>query len=387
MRRRAPHAALALGPLLGWLVLSACGGGEEPAAAEPARLVVVAEVTQGEAVDALRLLGDVRGEAEVRVFAQLPERIRELHVREGDAVEEGAPIVTLASELQSSGLAQAGAAVSASEAARDQLRAELARVRALALRGAAPSSQVDAIAAQLRASEAQVLQLGAARRSAGAQAARTVVRAPIAGRIALLAVQAGDTVAPAMPICTLVQDERVRVLVRVTERDYVRIREGMSVEIQPPSMPGLVRAGVVERVSPVLDPLSRTASIEVAVDNPDRVLRVGMVAHASFVLERREGVTLVPARAVVMTPETDRERRALVFVVRDGVASRRSVQLGVRLDDQMEIVDGVESGERVVVEGQHLLRDGARVREGESALAHAAPARADEAEGESEPAP
>lgn len=360
-------------------VASGCAGGTATEPADRGRLVVVEPATSGVAEERVSMLGDVQGEVEVRVFAQMPERIRVLHVREGDSVRAGDPIATLDADLQSTGVAQAGAAVSASEAARDQLRAELERARTLAASGAAPRAQVDALAAQLRTSEAQVAQLSAARRGAGAQRARTVIRAPVDGTIALLAVQHGDTVAPQMPICSVVRSDRVKVVLRVTEQDWVRIREGMEVRVRPSALPDVTRIGAVTRVSPMIDRMTRTASVEVMVDNADHALRPGMVAESSIVLARREGVTQVAGRAVVMTPDTDTDQTALVFVADGDVAHRREVHLGVRYGDRMEITSGIDVGDRVVVEGQHLLREGTRIRVAERTVA--ASAQAEPAEG------
>jgi RND family efflux transporter MFP subunit len=363
-----------------WLACCLVAGGCDRAAAAPAadrgRLVVVEAATTGAAEERVTLLGDVRGETEIRIFAPVPERIRTLHVHDGDAVRANDPIATLESDVLASGVEQASAGVVAAEASRDQLAAELDRARRLAASGAIPSVQVDTLAAQLRTADAQVAQLSAARRSAGAQRARTVIRAPIDGTIALLTVEDGDTVAPTLPICSVVRMERVRVELRVTERDYVRIREGMTAEIVPPALPDAARSGTVAHVAPVIDRLTRTATVEVVADNADGRLRPGMVAHASIVISRRDGVTLVPARAVVMTPETDTDRTALVFVADGETADRRDVHIGARYGDAIEIVDGVRAGDRVVVEGQHLLRDGTRIRVAETQPAASASATA-----------
>ena len=222
--------------------------------------------------------------------------------------------------------------------------------------------QVDALAAQVRTSDAQVAQLVAARRGAGQQRARSVVRAPVDGVVALLTVQEGDTVAPTLPICSVVQAERVEVVLRVTEQDYVRIREGMEVVVTPIALPDARRPGTVTRLSPVIDRMTRTAMVEVTVDNADGRIRPGMVASASIVLSRRDGVTMVPARAVVMTPETDRDRTAIVLIADGEVSRRREVRLGARLDARHDLEAVVEAGEQVVVEGQHLLREGTRIR-------------------------
>ncbi|MCZ7680964.1 MAG: efflux RND transporter periplasmic adaptor subunit [Sandaracinaceae bacterium] len=161
-----------------------------------------------------------------------------------------------------------------------------------------------------------------------------MVRAPIDGTVALLRVSQGDTVAPAAPLCAIVQMDRVEVELRVTEQDYVRVREGMAVTVRPPALPEVVRAGTVRRISPVLDPLTRTATVEVDVENADGTLRPGMVAHAAIELSRRSGVVLAPARALVLSSRTETEREAAIFVLdrAAGVARRVAVRLGRRYD-------------------------------------------------------
>ncbi len=344
--------------------LSGCGGAnaDADAGAPPARLVVVGDSELGDTVEVVRVIGDLRGETEVRVFSKLPARIRVLHVREGDRVRAGDPIATLDSERLALGVEQATVAVDAATLTRDQLVADLDRARRLLASGAIPESQVIALEAQLRAAEANITSLSTARRTAGAERRRGVVRAPIDGVIAQLAFDTGDMVAAAAPICAIVQADHVELLLRATENDYVRIREQMTVEVTFPALPDLVREGVVTTVSPVLDRVTRTAAVEITIDNADGLLRPGMTGRAAIELSRRTGVVLVPAQAVVMLPETDETRHAMVFVVEGGHAHRRDVTLGPRTGERIEVTDGLAAGVEVVLEGQHLLRDDVEVR-------------------------
>ncbi len=357
------------------LLAVGCGSkddGEE----ETARLVEVMPAFQADAVDRLTLLGDVHGEVEVRVFAQLPERVRQVHVENGQAVTEGDRIVTLEADLSTSEVGQASAALVAAEASRDQIASDLERIRGLVERNVLPTSRLEALQTQLRSAEAQVEQLRSARQAAGQRRDRTVVRAPTDGIVALLDVEEGDLAAPQMPICAVVQMDRVDIELSVVESDYVQLEEGMEVTVSPPSLPDVTRTGTIRRISPVIDPLTRTAKVEVILDNEDHVLRPGMVAEVSIELARRPDVTMVPARAVLMTTRTDTAREGYVFVVDGDTAHRRTVTLGRRYDDRMEITEGIEAGEQVVVMGQHMLRDGATVRVREAA-AEPGPARAE----------
>jgi len=351
-----------IGSVLLGLVLLGCGASDEDDP-EPPRLVVTEPVSTGDAVDELAVLGDVHGEMEVRVFAQMAERIRILHVREGDAVRAGDPIATLEADLASSDVTQAGAALTAAEAGRDRLESEVSRIGGLVAQRAAAQSQLDTLESNLRSAQAQVAQLRAVRGAASARRSRTVVRAPLDGLIALLSVSEGDMVAPALPLCTVVQLDRLEIVVQVVEEDYVRLRDGMAAEVRPPALPDIRRAGRITRISPVLDRLTRTAQVRVLVDNADHVLRPGMVAEVTVELDRRPGVVMVPAQAVIMTPRTDTTGEANVFVAQGDTAERRTVHVGRRYGQRFEITDGLETGEQVVVEGQHLLRDGSPIRE------------------------
>lgn len=345
------------------VALAGCGASSNADdAGTNARLVVVGESALGDAVETVRILGDLQGEIEVRVFSELPARIRTLHVHEGDRVHAGDPIATLDAERLTLGVEQATAAIDAAAVTRDQLLADLERARRLLASGAIPESQVTTLEAQLRGAEANITTLSAARRSAGAERRRAVVRAPIDGVIAQLAFHTGDTVAGAAPICSIIEAERVELMLRATEADYVRIHEGMTVDVGFPALPGLTRPGTVTLVSPVLDRITRTAAVEITIDNADGALHPGMTGRASIELSRRTGVVMVPAQAVVMLPETDETRGAMVFVVDGGRAHRRDVTIGPRTGDRIEIVEGLTPGTEVVLEGQHLLRDDVEVR-------------------------
>src|SRR5262245_9375197 len=113
-RSRAAFVAMATAALWG------CGGAgasDTDAGASADRLVIVDRTTRGDAVESVRILGELRGEADVRIFAELPARIRTLHVHEGDTVHAGDAIVTLEGERLAAGVEQATAALEAAEIA------------------------------------------------------------------------------------------------------------------------------------------------------------------------------------------------------------------------------------------------------------------------------
>ena len=113
----------------------------------------------------------------------------------------------------------------------------------------------------------------------------------------------------------------------------------------------------MQRLAPTLDPLTRTLRAEVLIGNREGLLRPGMFVEVTIIAERREGVTVVPREAV-----TERGGRKVVFVLRGQKVSRREVALGLGDDDLVEVRQGLEAGERIVVRGLETLTDDMRVR-------------------------
>lgn len=362
------------------LLCFACGEGATDAGTK-ARAVTTAAIASRTAIDELTLLGDVEGQVDVTVFPQLVERVGAVHVAEGDAVAVGDPLVTLEPDLISGELRQANAALAGAEATRDRLALDLARVRQLAAANASPQAQVEQLSAELRTADAQVNQLRATRQIAGSRRRRTVVRAPVAGQVADVRVSVGDQVSPQFPLCRVVDADSLKIKVHPVERDMARLDASMAVTVSALAAPETQVGGRIARVSPVVDPRSRTGSVEVAVAAGDHQLKPGMSARVAIALRRRDNVMMVPAEALSVTDETLENQTGVVFVARNGRAQAVEVAVGGRYGDWLEIRprDAAETtaeasgaaaeeqaplrvGEPVVVEGHHWLRDDMLIR-------------------------
>jgi membrane fusion protein (multidrug efflux system) len=122
------------------------------------------------------------------------------------------------------------------------------------------------------------------------------------------------------------------------------------------ALPGAEYTGTVERISPRIDPVTGTFRVTLSVDSRDGELRPGMFARVEVVYEQRADALLVPAAAILAE---DAERA--VFVVEDGVARRRPVDLGFANGEQVEVVHGLTPRDDVIVVGQTGVRDGTPV--------------------------
>lgn len=356
--------------------LAACQPEVTVEAEEPARVVRTERVRTGDAVTLLEAVGDLEGEQEVSVYAPMPERIQSLRVVNGQAVKKGQILAILDNDLQSEAMRQAEAGLTAAEAARDALEDEVRRTRALVEAGGAPRAQLETLEAQLRTQTAQVNQIAAGVSSAAAQRRRALLTAPIDGIVSDLILREGDMAMPSMPLLKVVEPERLLAVFQVPERDFLRVEKGMTVRVSPLGSETIVREAEVSFVSLTVDRRTRTGRVEVKLDNADQTLVPGAAVKGVFELDRRPGVVLVPAQAILLTGDTERTGRAVAFVAQGDTALRRDVVVGERQGADIEVKSGLQAGEELVTSGQHLLRDRSPIRrsDGASAPSAAAPA-------------
>ena len=149
---------------------------------------------------------------------------------------------------------------------------------------------------------------------------------------------------------------RVRLIANVVEKDLKPLQAGDITRVEVDAFPGETFRGRIARVSPVLDPQTRTAPIEVEIPNPAYRLKPGMYARVAITLDTQEDALVVPATALV-----DLGGRRGVFVPLGGAAVFRMVQVGTEQQDIVEVVGGLTEGTEVITTGSGALRDGDRI--------------------------
>ncbi len=338
--------------------LAACGKSEDTATQEIAK-VSVTTVRTGTLIRRLGFVGDIEGQTEVNVFSFVPDRLLAVDVQEGDRVKAGQTIAVVRATALGEGVKQAAAGVDAVRAQLDSLRDQQSRLKKLEGSGAVTSSQILAVDAQVAATEAQGRQFDAMLGQARQRRGDAVITTPIAGVVGKVFVEVGDIAAPQIPICTVVDLDSVKIVVRVPEPDLPLLVTGQAADIEIAARPDAPLRGAVTRVGPVLDRLSRTASLEIDMANPDHALKPGMLVRVRVEVERREGVVWAPKDALTVTNE--RQGDASLYravVVANGKTVERLLRLGLEDGNRAEVLEGLEAGEALVVRGQHLVVNG-----------------------------
>ncbi len=346
------------------------GGGGGGFGRQP--MTVETTVVRKQAIqEQITVVGNLIGETTVSVVPRAAGRLQEVFVRLGDRVTKGQRIAKLEDQDIVEQVKQAEAAQEVSMATIRQREADLKRAqtnlersRNLFERQLLPRQTLDdneatfqAAVAQLDLARAQNSQSKARLEELRVTLGNTMVVSPVNGFVAKRTIDPGAAVSPNAPVVDVVDITRVRLVVNVVEKDLKELHTGDTAKTEVDAFPGEVFTGRIARVSPVLDPATRTAQLEIEIPNPDFRLKPGMYARVNITTETKKESLVLPANAVV-----DLGGRRGVFIPQpDSTAVFRPVQTGSEQGDTVEILGGVVEGDRVISTGAGALRDGDRV--------------------------
>lgn len=184
------------------------------------------------------------------------------------------------------------------------------------------------------------------------------VYSPIDGFVSERTADLGEYVSPTTKVATVVRINPLRVRIDIPEQAIPEVRVGQSVSVTTSAWPDKNFSGRIARISPNVTPTSRTLTVEAEIENNSGALKPGQFATVRILQARSEPALLVPARAVRTESGVSR-----VFVIKDGHARERVVQLGQADGDLVEIKGGVAADEPVATSNVELLSDGMAVRQ------------------------
>jgi RND family efflux transporter MFP subunit len=313
----------------------------------------------------LRVPGEIvprsGGEAEVKapfdgrlIAAKLP--IVGARVTEGQLIANLLPPTTAPGDFAAFELAQAEA-----RAALELARKDLARAERLVSAGAAPAKRLDeartvetTAAARLKAAEARLAQYSASSSAEGSpvNAKLFALRAPISGIVTQTSTAPEANVKAGETLVKIVDVDTVYVAAIVPEADLPLTKQLSGAEIE---IPGTDRPRRLQRLislGRIVDPASRTLPITYEFDNRDRAVALNQAVRVRLLTALTTVAPVVPESAIV-----DDGGRPIVFVQQSGETFlRRPVKLGVRQSAAVQVLEGVNPGERVVTKGAHLVR-------------------------------
>jgi multidrug efflux system membrane fusion protein len=338
-------------------LLAACDDDPPPAPPLP---VTVAMVGSGSGLDESRYSGAIKADESVDVAFRVSGIVdgipqvrgadgRTRAIQDGDRVRRGTVLAWLRQTEFRDQLADGDAALRQSEA--DYERAsQLYENRSIS------KAEYDAAYARYTASQAR-------RSQAAISLGDATLRAPLEGVIIRRAIEVGSLAGPTVPAFTIADTRVVKVVFGVPDVVVAGLKLGDTLPIQAEAVPGALLKGRITRISSSADPTSRVFEVEATLPNSEGRLRVGMLATLRLPGAAAEPGLLVPLDAVVR-PADDSAGYA-VYVVEEASgtnAALRRVRLGEVSGNQIEVLEGLQPRDRVVVRGATIVTDGQAVQ-------------------------
>lgn len=209
---------------------------------------------------------------------------------------------------------------------------------------------------QKRASLARVRQAEAGLEEVEINLRDSVIKSPITGTISKLNVESGELVSAGQPLLRVIDLEEMLVEIDLTAVSVSRIALGDKVNVKPEIMQQYIE-GEVSSISPAADPQSRTFKVEVKIDNPGQRIKAGMFASVQLTKGKAGDAVIVPIASVVDL-NTDSPH---IFVVEDNRAVKKEIKIGIITDTQVEVLEGLKAGEKVIIKGQNRIESDAEV--------------------------
>jgi membrane fusion protein (multidrug efflux system) len=308
--------------------------------------VVAVEAVRQSVDETLALVGSFAANEQVEIKAESDGFVEAIRFTEGQEVAKGASLVTLDETKLQASLEEAEAALKLSRQTFERSE-ELLRVRLIS------QQEYDQAASRLSVDQATV----ALRRR---QLKEARVSAPFEGVVGARQVSPGQLVTRATTLTWLVDLDPLKVEFNVPERFLSQVQVGQAIDVTVAAWPGRKFTGKVFFVAPFVEADTRTVLMKAEVPNSERLLKPGMFASLELTLQVRDNAIVVPEAALSQILDGD---RALVMVVApDETVAMRPVRIGMRLPGRVEILEGLQGDEKVIVEGHQKIGPGMKVR-------------------------
>ncbi len=332
------------------VMISLFGCGRSKSSAQPEKMknqtrevkVSIVEIKPVPIRDILVLPGDTEAWQDVLVAADKAGRVDFIGPSEGDTVEKGALLAKIDASALKAALDRAEAAF--------KLADDLYRRRQnLFERKIINTEELDHARTERTLAKGNL-------RQAQVEYDRGFVLAPIHGVVNHLFVDEGEFIDRGKPLVDLVNVDKIKINVNVPELDvkYIKVLQKTTVRID--AFPDRLLTGIINFVAYKADPATKTFLVKILVDNPGHAIRPGMIARVAFLRRVIPDALVTPLFALV-----DKGGERMVFVEKDRVAHARTVSIGIIEGARVQITNGLEAGDRLIVKGQTEVEEGIRV--------------------------
>lgn len=304
--------------------------------------VIVAEVRTDRFVDRVEALGTLKANESVSVTANVTETVSAIHFDDGQRVEVGQVLVEMTSAEEHALLEEGRVRVAESDR-------QYERIKSLVAQRSASESLLDERKRDLDTARALLVAIES-------RLADRLIKAPFAGVLGLRNISPGTLVEPGDLITTLDDDTVMKLDFAVPSVFLTDLKPGLDIEAKARAYGGRSFEGEIHSIDSRVDPVTRSIQVRALIPNPDRTLRPGVLMQVELLRNPRDAL-MVPESALVHQGQDH-----FAILVGDGnVVERRQVRVGARRPGEVEVVDGLTAGDRVVTHGNEKVRPGQEV--------------------------
>jgi len=347
LRRNIPKAVIILVAIAVLTVISKLPQrerGAPPTEVPPVNVTVMPVISQPQFADTFNLPAVIEPNRIVMVSAEVEGRIERIPLKEGDSVKSGDLLIQINADL-----IRPLFEIAQEQVKRDQI--EFERMDNLVKDNATPQRDLDDASTKLAISKANFNEVSA-------RLERTSIYSPTAGQLNDIIVEEGEYVQVGAPVAEVVDNDTVKVVVDMPERDISFFSVGQMVEVfvnvkgRDASM-----TGEISFISELADLQTRSTRVEISLDNEKRLLRSGQIVLVRLTRQIIKDAIMIPLLAVI--PMEDSKT---VFVVNSDQAHRRQVEIGLIKGDHVLVKSGLKPGDRLIIAGHRFVAPGQKVK-------------------------
>jgi membrane fusion protein (multidrug efflux system) len=327
--------------LLTWALSAAVPGAPPTGEAKPIP-VIVSEVRADRFVDRVEALGTLKANESVGLTANVTETVSAIHFDDGERVDAGQILVEMTSAEEHALLEEALARVAEAER-------QYERVKSLVAQGSASESLLDERKRDLDTARALLVAIES-------RLADRLIKAPFGGLLGLRNISPGALVEPGDLISTLDDDGVMKLDFSVPSVFLPDLRPGLGIVARARAFGDRLFEGEIRSVDSRVDPVTRSIQVRALIPNPERTLKPGLLMRVELLRNPREAL-VIPEAALLHQGQS----HFVMLVGEDGAAERRQIRIGARRPGEVEVLEGLAVGDRVITHGNDKVRPGQQV--------------------------
>ncbi len=318
----------------------------------------------------IRVTSSITADEDVVVYAKVSERALKINVRPGQSVMKNMILVEQKNEMQKQGLEMANSALKAAESSAKMAAQDFKRISRLFSEKAVSRQQFDQAQTAMETTEHGYNQAGSAFKQAKEQFENSFVKAPFDGVVAAVYVEENQMINMGQPVVQMISSSRMKSKIKLTGKDIQKVKVGQRVIVRFPILPEEEFEGRIAKINSSIDLMSKSLEAEVVLLKNDPRLKSGMFGEFLIQTQNRANSMVVPEDALL--PQTEvrinketglqsQVKRFFIFVIDRGRAKLKEVKTGITSDGQVEINNGLNRGDSIIVVGQNIVKEGQRV--------------------------